>query len=233
MCESISVVFDEYRQDGKDYGDPRIAEAYDEGHARFRDFDRESEDIFAAIAVGPDHVIMDIGAGTGSFALRAARSCAKVFAVDVSQAMLDQAGKKAREAGISNIVYCHGGFLTYEHRAEPVDAIVSCTALHHLPDFWKYCALTRMRNMLKKGGKLFVADVVFDEKDTLKSISRWIEKLAAAGGPSLRKDLETHLEKEYSTFGWIMEGLLTRSGFTIVKKRIEEGALGAYLCVKE
>ncbi|MEA1893594.1 MAG: hypothetical protein U9N36_00045 [Euryarchaeota archaeon] len=51
--------------------------------------------------------------------------------------------------GISNALYCHGGFLAYEHEAEPADAMVSIVALHHLPDFWKLVALTRAAKMLK------------------------------------------------------------------------------------
>ena len=58
-------------------------------------------------------------------------------------------------------MYCHGGFLTYEHEAEPADAMVSIAALHHLPDFWKLVGLTRAAEMLKAGGGFFLFDIVF------------------------------------------------------------------------
>jgi hypothetical protein len=35
-------------------------------------------------------------------------------------------------------------------RVYAVDAIVSCTALHHLPDFWKTMTLHRMNDMLRQ-----------------------------------------------------------------------------------
>ena len=38
--------------------------------------------------------------------------------------------------------------------------------------------------------------------------------------------------EEYSTFGWIMEGLLERAGFKIEESDYKEGFLVSYLCVK-
>jgi putative AdoMet-dependent methyltransferase len=53
---------------------------------------------------------------------------------------------------VANIEFVHAGFLTYAHRDEAADAVVSRMALHHLPDFWKVVALDRVRALLKKGG---------------------------------------------------------------------------------
>jgi putative AdoMet-dependent methyltransferase len=96
--------------------------------------------------------VIDIGSGTGTFAIQVAQRCAIVYAVDVSKAMLDRAQSKAAEAGVSNIVFHHAGFLTYEHNEAPVDAVVTTFAFHHLPDFWKGIALKRVHGMLQPGG---------------------------------------------------------------------------------
>nr|QNO48966.1 hypothetical protein OEPDFBKK_00042 [Methanosarcinales archaeon ANME-2c ERB4] len=32
--------------------------------------------------------------------------------------------------GLSNVLYCHGGFLTYEHEADPADVVVSIAAFY-------------------------------------------------------------------------------------------------------
>ena len=37
--------------------------------------------------------------------------------------------EKGEEMGLSNVLYCHGGFLTYEHEAEPADTMVSMAAI--------------------------------------------------------------------------------------------------------
>jgi SAM-dependent methyltransferase len=77
-----------------------------------------------------------MGCGTGAFALHAAPYYRKIYAVDIARAMLGRARRKARKAGLTNIEFRRGGFLTYEHADDPVDAVVSVLALHHLPDFW-------------------------------------------------------------------------------------------------
>jgi putative AdoMet-dependent methyltransferase len=139
--------YDETVHAGVDYSDPAQAAVYDERHERFRDYRKQAEGIMAAIGLGPKHTVIDMGAGTGAFALHAAPRCKRVYAVDVSPIMLDRARRKAQQAGLANIVFCSGGFLTYEHQGPPVDAVVSVAVLHHLPDFWKQVALRRVAQM--------------------------------------------------------------------------------------
>jgi putative AdoMet-dependent methyltransferase len=225
--------YDEMKQIGTDYGDPAEVEAYDMRHARFRNVEKENDDILAKLSVQPEDVLIDIGTGTGKFALQAARRCARVYAVDVSPAMLDFARLKATKAGVTNIVFCYGGFLTYFHEPPTVDAVVTSTALHHLPDFWKGMALLRLNGMLKSGGRLYLSDVVFDHRNLRENIERFIGALEKAGGPEMREDIESHIRNEHSTYGWIMEGLLERAGFRITDKTMHEGVIGRYLCRKE
>jgi len=232
MSAYPSWQYDEMKQIGKDYGDPAEVEAYDARHGKFRNIEKENESILAELRVQPDHVVIEFGTGTGAFAIQAARRCAKVYAVDISRAMLAYAGMKAERAGVTNIVYCHGGFLTYSHAAHPVDAIVTNTAFHHIPDFWKGIALQRMNRMLKAGGQLYLSDVIFEQNNVRENIERWIEKLENAAGPGIRKDVESHIRQEFSTYDWIMDGLLDRAGFSIVGKVMREGVVGRYLCRK-
>src|SRR5687767_380338 len=82
-------------------------------------------------------VVVDLGAGTGTFALAAAPLCRRVVAVDVSPAMLAALSAQAQDLGIMNLEVIQAGFLTYEHRGVPTDFVYSRNALHHLPDFWK------------------------------------------------------------------------------------------------
>ncbi len=224
--------YDEMKQIGKDYGSLAEVEAYDARHGKFRNVEKENEAILAKLGIGPGHVVIEIGAGTGAFAIQASRRCAQVYAVDVSRAMLAYAGKKAAQEGITNVTFCHGGFLTYAHAGQPVDAVVTNTALHHLPDFWKGMALTRLNGMLKDGGQLYLSDVVFEQKGVAGNIERWIEKLEKAAGPDIRNDVEAHIRQEFSTYDWILDGLLGRAGFAIVGKTVHEGVVGRYLCRK-
>lgn len=224
--------FNEHIQVGKDYADIEIALRYDARHAKFRDLDREAEEVLARLEPTPESVLVDIGAGTGTFAVHAAPRCAKVYAVDVSEAMLACARDKAEGAGAGNIAFHHGGFLTYDHVAPPVDIVTSTAVLHHLPDFWKSIALRRINGMLKSGGRFFLADVVFTEENALVIVDKWIAHLGQSGDEELITDAQTHVREEFSTLTWIMEGLLTRAGFRIDWHEELEGAFARYLCTK-
>src|SRR5689334_15810209 len=69
--------------------------------------------------------LVDLGAGTGTFALAAAPFCRRVVAVDVSAAMLSALGAAAARAGLTNVECARAGFLTYAHRGEPADFVYS------------------------------------------------------------------------------------------------------------
>ncbi|MFC1925927.1 class I SAM-dependent methyltransferase [Chloroflexota bacterium] len=233
MTEHPSWQYDEFRQIGRDYGDPAHVEDYDSRHSAYRDIDAECQSTLDSLDLPSDAILIDIGTGTGAFALHASRSCARVYAVDVSGPMLDFAARKAAETGVANITFCHAGFLTYEHQGEPADAIVTSLAFHHLPDFWKGIALGRMNGMLKQGGKLFIRDVVFEQTDIAGNISRWIEHLASNGAPHIGEGIVVHVREEHSTFDWIIEGLLERAGFRILSRQLDGGVMAQYLCTKE
>ena len=153
--------YDEFSYAGVNHNEPNVVNEYDEKHLRFRDYQKETENILKSLDLGPKHTVIDIGCGSGAFVLNASPCCKKIYAVDVSDKMLQYLRQKAESAGCDNIEFCHGGFLTYEHTDAPVDAIVSVAALHHLPDFWKLVGLRRITEMLKLKGRMYLFDIVF------------------------------------------------------------------------
>jgi ubiquinone/menaquinone biosynthesis C-methylase UbiE len=226
--------WDESARINIDYSDAVQAENYDARHLRPGQTEAEYEEILDRIDPRPDWRLMDMGAGTGTFAIAAARRCTEVYAVDVSQAMRDVAAAKARAAGVDNIRFLPGGFLSYQHTAEPVNAIVSQLALHHLPDMWKQIALGRLAGMLKSGGVLCLRDVVFrfTHDRHAEVFDRWIGDTAEFFGEAfIAAQAENHIRREFSTFGWIMEGLLQRAGFEIEQADYSQ-RLAAYFCRK-
>ncbi len=231
MTDISSWQYDEFQQAGTDYNDPAEVEAYDSRHAQFRDVDAECRAILDALDLARESVLIEFGAGTGAFAIRAAGRCAKVHAIDTSQLMLDCAARKAEDAHAANISFHHAGFLTYEHQCRAADAVVTFMAFHHLPDFWKGIALGRMNRMLGMDGQLYIQDVVFTDKDAAVNVSRWVDCMAGIGGEKLRREIEDHIRQEYSTYDWIMEGLLARAGFAIKDKQIAHGVIGTYHCI--
>lgn len=153
--------YNEMRHAGVDYDDPAQVAVYNQRHQRFRDYRKDAEAVVRMLGLTPEQTVIDLGSGTGAFALHAAPFCQTLYAVDVSRAMLEYCEEKTVERNLRNIVFCHGGFLTYEHAGVPVDAVVSTASLHHLPDFWKYIGLLRVNRMLRDGGKFYLFDIVF------------------------------------------------------------------------
>lgn len=102
-------LYDEMQQIGKDYGDIAEVQAYDSRHGELRNVQQEVQYILEQLNVQKEQVILDLGAGTGTFAIEAARQCSKVYAVDISRVMLEYAKKKAGSRGVGNIEFRHGG----------------------------------------------------------------------------------------------------------------------------
>ena len=203
---------------GRDYGNPAEVEIYDSTHADFRDVEAESKELLDLLGLASSDVLIDFGSGTGTLAIASARRCARLHVVDVSQAMIDYARAKATTAGISNLVFSHAGFLTYEHLDEPPAAIAMTFALHHLPDLWKGIALVRMRTMLKPDGQLYIHDVILEQDNATEVIKAFINKQSVAGGDFHKRDAEGHFQHEHSTYDWILDDyLLARDSESLAK----------------
>ena len=226
--------YDETKPCGVNYNSILLAGLYDAHHRMFRDYQREADEIVAMLNLEPDATVIDMGCGTGAFTLHAAAHYRTVYAVDVSKAMLRRARRKAKKAGLRNVEFHQGGFLTYEHDAPAADAIVTVAALHHLPDFWKLVGLHRLASMLRPGGRLYLFDVVFsfDVAQYEARIKHFVRATGTEMGPSGQMESETHCRAEYRTCDWIMAGLLERVGFEITTAGRQNEFFAGYLCTK-
>jgi ubiquinone/menaquinone biosynthesis C-methylase UbiE len=188
------------------------------------------------LGLNETHTIVDLGAGTGTFALAAAPHCRQVVAVDVSAAMLSMLYEKAVRLGIKNIQCVQAGFLSYEHQGEPADFVYTRNAIHHLPDLWKAIALKRIAAMMPVGGVLRLRDFIFSfgVGETEDHVEAWLA--GATADPELgwtREELETHMREEYSTYRWLFEPMLEKAGFEILDAQpIASRVYTSYTCVK-
>jgi len=224
--------YDDLRQVGLDFENAAAVATYDRNQGTDAAADRA---LLEQLGVGADDVVIDVGCGTGAFAIEAARHCRIVYAVDVSASMLAHARERAARQALRNIEFRHGGFLSYRHDGPPADAIVTKYAFHHLPDFWKGVALVRMNEMLRTAGRLFISDVVisFPPAEHRREIEAWIARMARPSGDGFTvADFATHVRDEYSTYDWIIVGLLERTGFRIDRKMRWDAAYTDYLCSK-
>jgi ubiquinone/menaquinone biosynthesis C-methylase UbiE len=179
-----------------------------------------SEDVQALRDAGVNEasVVIDLGAGTGTFATAMAPWCREVIAVDVSVPMLDALRARCRQLDLRNVRCVEAGFLSYEHVGAPADAVYSRNALHHLPDFWKVVALTRIATVLAPGGVFRLRDLVysFEPAETDTVLERWYAGATANREVGwTRAELEEHVNTEFSPFSWILEPMLERCGFEV------------------
>ncbi len=225
--------FDEFAHAGAEHLDPEYVAAYDR---KARSDPSEDLAVLSGVGLSERSVLVDLGAGTGTFSIAAAPWCGRVVAVDISPAMLAALEAKLDRSGTTNVECVRAGFLTYEHRGDVVDFVYSRNALHHLPDVWKAIALERIATLLRPAGVLRLRDLVFSF--TLPEASRVLEAwLSAAPRDAAegwtRKELETHLREEYSTFSWLLEPMLQRAGFQVqAATHSVSQTYSAYTCVK-
>ena len=192
-------------------------------------------DALAAQGLGADSAIVDLGTGTGQFALAAARRFGRVTAVDVSPAMLALLRERAEDAGLGNLDCVRAGFLSYSHTGPPADAVYTRHALHQLPDFWKALALDRIARMLRPGGILRLRDLVYDFRpaETEEVFRNWFGHAAADPAKGYTsEDYAEHIRTEFSTFRWLLEPMLAAAGFEIADAEYQGRLYGAYTCVR-
>jgi SAM-dependent methyltransferase/ketosteroid isomerase-like protein len=218
-------------------GPEHLDVAFVSGYDKKQGYPGPDEDIAAFEARGLDRssAIVDLGAGTGQFAVPAARRFGRVIAADVSPAMVAAARQKAEAAGLANLDCMRAGFLSYAHTGPPVDGVYTRNALHQVPDFWKGLALQRIADMLRPGGVLRLRDLIFDfQPEEAADVFRgWFAGAAAdpAGGYTAA-DYAEHIRTEYSTYRWLFEPLLGATGFEIASVSFQRRLYGAYTCVK-
>src|SRR3954465_8985352 len=208
--------------------DSAVASIYD----RHDDSDVRARAALTMLGVQRGWRVADIGCGNGVLACEAAAMGAEVDAIDVSPAMLGLADILARERKVK-IRTQFAGLLSFVYQPDSYDLIVSEFALHHLPDFWKAVALARIFRALKPGSSFYLRDIVFvsmpdgPERD----VESWADFNIKNHGFS-RESVITHMRDEYSTFGWVIERMLTETGFTLVSVDYHAPLHGTYLLRK-
>lgn len=208
--------------------DTAVASIYDVSE----DSDARARQALTRLGVKPGWRVADIGCGNGVFATEAALMGAEVDAIDISPAMLGLAEIYARDRK-ARIRTQPAGLLSFAYQPNSYDLIVSEFTLHHLPDFWKAVALSRIFNALKPGANFYLRDMVFVSMPdgVERDVEGWAD-FSIKNHDVERDSVMTHMRDEYSTFGWVMERMLTETGFTLVSADYHAPLHGTYLLRK-
>jgi ubiquinone/menaquinone biosynthesis C-methylase UbiE len=218
-------------------GPEHLDAAFVAGYDRKQGYPDPADDLASFEAHGLDRTstVLDLGAGSGQFALAAARRFGYVTAVDVSPAMMAVLRERAAAAGLDNLECVRAGFLSYAHSGPPADGVYTRNALHQLPDFWKAVALDRIARMMRPGGVLRLRDLIYDFRpdEAAEVFQDWFDYAAADPADGYTsEDYAEHIRTEFSTFRWLLEPMLTTVGFEIVTADFDGRLYGAYTCIK-
>lgn len=148
--------------------------------------------------------ILEFGTGTGNLTqFLLANPENHVTGIEPSEKMRETAKKKLPKATI-----IEGDFLQFDVPAEPVDAIVSTYAFHHLTDKEKLTAAKMYYTLLKTGGKVVFADTMFMNEAYKQEI---IQQAKENQFFNLAEDLQT----EYYTTLPAMASIFEDAGFEV------------------
>jgi ubiquinone/menaquinone biosynthesis C-methylase UbiE len=118
---------------------------------------------------------LDVGCGGGHMATAVAKNVRKLVAVDITPEMLVQTNKLAEEKELQNLRFCLADARALPFQSNIFD-IVSCRiVLHHVSNAGQ--AVAEMGRVLKKGGCLFIQDILGFDDPRARSYMDDIERL--------------------------------------------------------
>lgn len=137
--------FDNPEEWAKNFDDPK------------RDAWQMPDRVIEALALQPGQSVADIGAGTGYFSTRLAKSKAqpKVVAVDIEASMVEYLRARAAKEGLKNVTAVQGS-ATSPNLPEPLDLIMVVDTYHHIGGRDAY--FRSLQKSLKPGGRLAIID---------------------------------------------------------------------------
>lgn len=122
-----------------------------------RDEWQKPHEVIRALALPPDAVVADIGAGTGYFSARLATMLPKgrVFAADIEPSMVRHLAERAARDGLSNLTPVRAQADTPGLPAK-VDLVLMVDTYHHIEGREHY--FRGLRTLLKPEGRVAIID---------------------------------------------------------------------------
>ena len=137
--------------------------------------DRARKKLFDQALVQPHHRVLDVGSGTGTFAvaIKGWLPSAEVVGLDPDPKALARSRRKAERAGAS-IRFDQGFANALPYPDGSFDRVFSSLMFHHLPRDAKFATMREVRRVLKPGGSLHLLDFEQEGPRSHNPLARWL-----------------------------------------------------------
>jgi len=232
--ETRDWYYNEFQHVGLDFESAEEVEKYDDELGKGINQRDNCKEIVDALGIKCTDSVLEIGTATGKLAVDLSYVCKNVYAIDISEPMLEYARVKAKRLERDNIEFIRAGFLSYLHKESTLDAVITKFSLHHLPDHWKFVAVKRIFDMLKPGGRFFLKDAMISVEinEFFDSVDYWISGTREQSGDGPAEATILFIKDEYPTYSWIMEEMLKKVGFNIDSANHMYGLHTTFVCSK-
>ncbi len=137
--------------------------------------DRARKKLFDQASVRPQHRVLDIGCGTGTFAvtIKGWLPTVEVVGLDPDPKALARGRRKAVRAGVS-IRFDQGFADALPYTDASFDRVFSSLMFHHLPHHAKLATMREVRRVLKPGGSVHLLDFEQEGSHSHNPLARWL-----------------------------------------------------------
>lgn len=205
-------------------GRHELTGAYDRMIALMTRERRWRGELLALVAPQPGDTILDVGCGTGTFAIMLKRACpsARIIGVDPDENVLAIARGKASAAGV-DVEWRRALGDELPALGVQVDKVVSSLVFHQCPMPVKGAILAAAAAILKRGGGLTIADYGRQRSPLMRLLFRQVQML------------DGFANTEPNAQG-VLPGLIEAAGFRQVEERrvvpTPTGAISIYVAEK-
>jgi len=137
--------------------------------------DRARKKLFDQASVQPHHRVLDVGCGTGTFAvaIKGWMPTVQVVGIDPDSKALARSRRKAQRADVS-IRFDQGFANALPYSDGSFDRVFSSLMFHHIPHDAKLATMLEVRRVLKPGGSLHLVDFEQDGSRSHNPLARWL-----------------------------------------------------------
>jgi len=137
--------------------------------------ERARRKLFEQASVQAHHRVLDIGCGTGTFAvaIKTWMPSVEVVGLDPDPKALARSRRKARRAGVA-IRFDQGFADALPYSDGSFDRVFSSLMFHHLPQDAKLATMREVRRVLRPGGALHLLDFEEEGPRSHNPLARWL-----------------------------------------------------------